>query len=48
MGLITSVNWLFNFVLAITWPPLVKRIDLTGGFLYYGGWCVLGWVMILL
>ncbi|KAJ9645677.1 hypothetical protein H2201_007506 [Coniosporium apollinis] len=48
MGLVTAVNWFFNFFLAITWPRFLRAFTATGAFCWYAGWCVVGWVVILL
>lgn len=46
MGIATSVTWLFNFVLAVTWPTFENKLHRVGAFCWYGGWCVIGWIMI--
>ncbi|OJJ99802.1 hypothetical protein ASPACDRAFT_29205 [Aspergillus aculeatus ATCC 16872] len=48
MALATSTTWLFNFTLAITWPSLRHAFTPQGAFSWYGGWCIVGWFLILL
>lgn len=48
MGIVTSINWLFNFILALTWPWFLRKFGSAGAFSWYGGWCVVGWFMIFL
>jgi hypothetical protein len=48
MALATATTWFFNFVLAITWPGLLKKFTPTGAFCYYGGWCIVGTILVLL
>ncbi|KAL2278697.1 hypothetical protein FJTKL_14255 [Diaporthe vaccinii] len=47
MGLATSVTWIFNFLLAVTWPVFNRDFGKPGAFSWYGGWCVVGWFMVL-
>lgn len=46
MGLVTGVTWIFNFLLAVTWPLFLKKFHKEGAFSWYGGWCVVGWFMV--
>lgn len=48
MGLVTSVLWLFYFVIGITWPSYVKRFSSGGAFMWYCAWCIIGLVLIYL
>ena len=48
MGLVTSVLWLFYFVIGITWPSYVKAYKSGGAFMWYCAWCLVGLVLIYL
>ncbi|KAJ5466678.1 hypothetical protein N7539_009407 [Penicillium diatomitis] len=48
MALATATTWFFNFVLGVTWPSLRNAFTAQGGFAWYAGWCLVGWVLILL
>jgi len=48
MGLVTSVNWFWNFFISITWPKFSSAFTIAGAFGWYAAWCVIGWWMILL
>ncbi|KAL2847286.1 hypothetical protein BJX68DRAFT_268149 [Aspergillus pseudodeflectus] len=48
MALATATTWLFNFVLAITWPSLRIAFKEQGAFSWYAGWCIVGWWLILM
>jgi MFS family permease len=48
MSLATATLWFFNFVLAITWPPLLAAFTPQGAFGYYAAWNVVGWWLVLL
>ncbi|KAL1995964.1 hypothetical protein VTN49DRAFT_830 [Thermomyces lanuginosus] len=48
MSLATATTWLFNFLLAITWPSLSATFTTTGGLAWYGAWNVVGWWLILM
>lgn len=48
MGLVTSVLWLFYFIIGVTWPSYVKRFTSGGAFMWYCAWCVIGLVLIYL
>ena len=48
MSVVTSVNWFFNFMLAISFPPFWNSFHETGTFAYYAAWCLVGFVLILL
>ena len=47
MSMATAVLWLFNFLLAVTFPRFQYSFGNTGAFGYYAAWCVVGWFMIL-
>lgn len=46
MSLATITLWGFNFILSLTWPPLLKRLGSTGAFGYYAGWNVVGFLLV--
>jgi len=48
MSYATALTWLFNFVLAISFPPLLKSFKPQGAFGFYAAWCLILWVLILL
>lgn len=48
MGLVTSVLWLFYFIIGITWPSYVKAFTSFGAFMWYCVWCIIGLVLIYL
>ncbi|EKM53881.1 uncharacterized protein PHACADRAFT_145396 [Phanerochaete carnosa HHB-10118-sp] len=48
MSFATSVLWFFNFVVAITFPPLLGAFQPQGAFGWYAAWNVVGFVLILL
>lgn len=48
MGIVTSLNWLFNGLLAFTWPFFEQDFHWWGAFLWYAIWCVIGEIAILL
>ena len=48
MSIAIATNWLFTFVLAITFPPFWRHFTPTGTFCYYAAWCVIGFFLILL
>lgn len=43
-----ATNWLFTFVLSITFPSFWQVFTPTGTFVYYAAWCVVGFFLILL
>ncbi|KAK3215883.1 hypothetical protein GRF29_8g1427028 [Pseudopithomyces chartarum] len=47
MGIVTSVNWFWNFFIAITWPKFSSAFGASGAFAWYAGWCVVGFFMVL-
>lgn len=51
MGIVTAINWLFNFIVSFTWPSMKdseKGMGPSGAFAWYGVWCLIGWWLILL
>lgn len=46
MSYATAVTWLFNFVLAITFPLLLNAFTPQGAFGWYAGWCIIGWILV--
>jgi hypothetical protein len=51
MGIVTGINWLFNFIVSFTWPSMSsdnKGLGASGAFAWYGTWCIIGWWLILL
>ncbi|OAF98792.1 uncharacterized protein CC84DRAFT_1233950 [Paraphaeosphaeria sporulosa] len=47
MGIVTSVNWFWNFFISITWPKFSSAFGTSGAFGWYAAWCVIGFFMIL-
>lgn len=49
MSMATAINWFFNWLLAFTFPYFFNSsLGNTGAFVYYAGWCVVGWFLVLL
>lgn len=48
MSLATATTWFFNFMLAITWPPLLNAFTPQGAFGFYAGCNIVGWWLILM
>ncbi|KAF4265820.1 hypothetical protein KXV68_003707 [Aspergillus fumigatus] len=48
MALATATTWLFNFLLAITWPSLHDSFKDQGAFCWYAAWNLIGFVLVLL
>jgi MFS family permease len=50
MGIVTAINWAFNFIVSFTWPGMSgsKGMGTAGAFAWYAVWCLIGWWMILL
>jgi MFS family permease len=40
----TAITWGFNFIISLTSPPIADAFGDTGGFLWYAGWNLFGWV----
>ncbi|KAF2202978.1 hypothetical protein GQ43DRAFT_390975 [Delitschia confertaspora ATCC 74209] len=47
MGIVTSINWFWNFFIGLTLPPFIHKFKPSGAFGWYAAWCVIGWWMIL-
>lgn len=47
MGIVTSINWFWNFFISITWPKFSAAFTASGAFGWYAAWCFIGWWMIL-
>ncbi|KAL2817522.1 hypothetical protein BDW59DRAFT_132559 [Aspergillus cavernicola] len=48
MSWATATTWCFNFILSFTWPMLLRAFTPQGAFGWYAGWCLVGWVLVLL
>ncbi|GAA6021550.1 hypothetical protein JCM10207_005064 [Rhodosporidiobolus poonsookiae] len=48
MSFATGVTWLFNFVVALTFPRLLNAFTPQGAFGWYAGWNAIGTVLVLL
>lgn len=50
MGIVTAINWAFNFIVSFTWPAMsgTDGMGASGAFAWYAVWCLIGWWMILL
>lgn len=48
MSLATATTWLFNWLLAITWPRMLASLKPQGAFSFYATWNIIGFVLILL
>ncbi|KIP10754.1 hypothetical protein PHLGIDRAFT_22040 [Phlebiopsis gigantea 11061_1 CR5-6] len=48
MSLSTAWLWFFNFVVAITFPPLIGAFTPTGAFAWYAAWNAIGFVAAFL
>lgn len=48
MSWATAVCWLFNFVVALTFPRLLDAFTPMGAFFWYAAWNMFGWLVILL
>ncbi|KAL8824380.1 MAG: hypothetical protein Q9191_005092 [Dirinaria sp. TL-2023a] len=46
MSMATATLWLFNFLLAVTFPSFEDTFGKAGAFGYYSAWCVVGWFLI--
>ncbi|KAH7319651.1 hypothetical protein B0I35DRAFT_450771 [Stachybotrys elegans] len=47
MSIATATTWLFNFILAVTWPSLQRAFTPTGAFGWYAAWNVIGFFLVL-
>lgn len=48
MSWATATTWCFNFIISFTWPSLRRAFQPQGAFSWYAGWCLVGWVLVLL
>ncbi|KAM0176811.1 hypothetical protein ACHAPF_004668 [Botrytis cinerea] len=48
MSLATATTWFFNFVLAITWPSMLRAFKAQGAFSFYAGFNIVGFFLTLL
>ncbi|KAL7271887.1 hypothetical protein RUND412_005329 [Rhizina undulata] len=48
MSISTATLWGFNWLLSMTWLPLVRALKPQGAFGYYAGWNIVGFVLVLL
>ncbi|KAF8317882.1 hypothetical protein DL93DRAFT_2165313 [Clavulina sp. PMI_390] len=48
MSWATAVCWLFNFVVALTFPRLLSAFTPMGAFFWYAAWNIVGFFLILL
>jgi hypothetical protein len=48
MSLATATTWLFNFILAVTWPSLEKAFKSQGAFAWYACWNIIGFFLVLM
>lgn len=44
MSFATATCWGFNFILSLTWPPLLRAFGPQGAFGWYAAWNFFGWV----
>lgn len=47
MGFATATCWFFNFILALTWPKIVSSFGSIGAFMWYAGWNIVGFFLVL-
>uniref|UniRef100_A0A1N6MC03 Putative sugar porter n=1 Tax=[Candida] hispaniensis TaxID=312227 RepID=A0A1N6MC03_9ASCO len=47
MSFATATCWLFNFVLAVTWPSLLAAFKPQGAFGWYAAWNLVGFCLVL-
>jgi hypothetical protein len=48
MSVVIAINWLFNFLLAVTFPRFQVAFHNVGALMWYAAWCAAGWWLILL
>ncbi|CAI6332879.1 unnamed protein product [Periconia digitata] len=44
MSFATATCWGFNFLLSLTWPPLLRAFGPQGAFGWYAAWNFFGWI----
>ena len=47
MSLATTVCWLFNFVVSLTFPALLVAFKPQGAFGWYAAWCAVIFFLVL-
>lgn len=47
MSLATATTWFFNFVLAVTWPAMLKSFGPQAAFGFYAAWNMIGFFLTL-
>ncbi|KAF7874310.1 hypothetical protein EAF04_002982 [Stromatinia cepivora] len=47
MSLATATTWFFNFILAITWPSMLRSFKAQGAFSFYAGFNIVGFFLTL-
>ena len=47
MAWATATCWFFNFILAFTWPRMMKAMTSTGAFGFYAAWNAIGFFLVL-
>ncbi|ORY86659.1 and other transporter-domain-containing protein [Leucosporidium creatinivorum] len=47
MSYATALTWLFNFILALTFPRLLDAFTPSGAFGWYAAWNMIGWTLVL-
>lgn len=47
MGWATATCWCFNFILALTWPSILKAFKPQGAFGWYAAWNIIGFFLVL-
>lgn len=45
-SLSTSTNWGTNFLVGLTFLPMIEFLSLSGTFIFYSGICIVGWATI--
>ena len=48
MGVVTSINWALNFLVAVTFPAMSYKWEDIGAFFFYAAWSAIGWFLIFL
>ncbi|OHF04679.1 hypothetical protein CORC01_00150 [Colletotrichum orchidophilum] len=45
MSSATAVTWGFNFIISFTWPQMIASFGVTGAFVWYACWNIVGFVV---
>ncbi|KXH62808.1 hypothetical protein CSAL01_12712 [Colletotrichum salicis] len=45
MSSATAVTWGFNFIISFTWPQMIASFGVTGAFMWYACWNLVGFVV---